>query len=174
VFVGNPASIEVGRELRYATHWKKDPATSDWLPTDFETRNIGVTMLTTPRVVADGLIELDVVPTITEFEGFVELGEGLAPTSKRVDGHSPDDVPSNSKAPYQPVFSVRSLAAMIPRLRSGQTVVLRGPGRKDISRTVTTGLDGQEVESTIDSEPVSLLIFVTASIVPDTAASAQP
>src|SRR5207342_62803 len=105
---GQRAVIEIVREFRYPTQF--DPpkipdstgatgvqgivggSTSNAFPvtpttpTNFETRNTGVTLEVEPVVGPDGVtIDLNLVPQVVEFEGFINYGSPiLAPSSSFV------------------------------------------------------------------------------------------
>jgi beta-lactamase regulating signal transducer with metallopeptidase domain len=159
---GYPGLIQVGQEMRYPTHWNKDEATSKWVPSDFETRNVGVELRMIPQVAADGTIELNVVCTLTEFEGFLPLG--TVHSGKTEGASTTEAAPDYYSEPCKPIFTVRSMQAIVPRLLSGQTAVLRGIEWKEVSSSRTDTITGRELESSINSTDVSLLIFVTADI----------
>lgn len=165
VRAGNPARIEVGQDLRYPSRWTRDAAGSGWLPVEFETRVVGVEMDVTPQVNADGTIGLEVRPRVTEFEGFI--GHETPPVEMRVAPQAGDNgrtQPKGEGGEYlQPVFAVRAVQAVVPRLNPGQTVVLRAGERQ---RTSVIATPGQASEDKVETTSVMLLVFVTAEMVP--------
>src|SRR5262249_5659422 len=58
---GQRAVIEIIREKRYATEWKKGTKPGTSKPTAFETRTCGVTLEAEPTVQEDGTIALDLI-----------------------------------------------------------------------------------------------------------------
>ena len=103
------AIIEIIREFKYATAWKPGEKKEDaWVPTNYETRNTGVTLDVVPKLTNDGEISLWLTPQVVEFEGFNDIGHGRK----------------------QPIFTERKVRANVT-LRSGQTVILGGALRED-------------------------------------------
>ena len=103
------ATIEIVREFRYPTAWKPGEKKEDaWVPTNYETRNTGVTLEAVPTLATDGKIILSITPQVVEFEGFKDIGHGRK----------------------QPIFSERKVRTNVT-LRSGQTVLLGGALRED-------------------------------------------
>ncbi|PYK67041.1 MAG: type II and III secretion system protein, partial [Verrucomicrobia bacterium] len=92
---GQRAVIEIVREFRYATQYQPPQVPSitgggggtgtvsisvvtPTTPTAFETRNTGVTLEVEPVVGPDGVtIDLNLVPQVVEFEGFVNYGSPI-------------------------------------------------------------------------------------------------
>src|SRR6266487_4904038 len=92
---GQRAVIEIVREFRYATQFTPPQVPSitgggggtgtvsisvvtPTTPTAFETRNTGVTLEVEPVVGPDGVtIDLNLVPQVVEFEGFVNYGSPI-------------------------------------------------------------------------------------------------
>jgi general secretion pathway protein D len=108
---GQRAVIEVVREFRYPTQFQPpqipqsfgsqnnnpvnvgQSSTSSTFPvtpttpTAFETRNTGVTLEVEPVVGPDGLtIDLNLVPQVVEFEGFINYGSPIQTFSTNVLG----------------------------------------------------------------------------------------
>lgn len=188
---GNQARVDVGQELRYPIRWKIDPEGSGWLPVEYETRTVGVEINVTPRVKADGGIELDLRPRVTEFEGFVdyaaspvdlqitqqtgedgrvrfkvERADGKTAEAETGTGGASDEAGSTRAAAgersiVQPVFAVRAVQAVVPRLVSGQTVVIRVGERK---QTAAITDHAHPSEGTVEAKTMSLLVFVTATV----------
>lgn len=164
---GQRAVIEIVREFRYPTQFDAPqiPQTVGSLttrndtggiiplggassvpvtpttPTHFETRNTGVTLEVEPVVGPDGItIDLNLVPQVVEFEGFINYGSPiLAPSSSflnTVTGgliNSPQSVLTPNVI-NQPIFSTRKVTTSVS-VWDGQTVVLGGLMREDVQKT---------------------------------------
>src|SRR5204863_271477 len=110
-------------------------------PSHFETRNTGVTLEVEPVVGPDGItIDLNLVPQVVEFEGFINYGSPiLAPSSSflnTVTGGlitSPQSVLTPNVI-NQPIFSTRKVTTSVS-VWDGQTVVLGGLMREDVQKT---------------------------------------
>ena len=202
---GQRAVIEIVREFRYPTQFEAPqlPQTVGSLttradtggiiplggassvpvtpttPTHFETRNTGVTLEVEPVVGPDGVtIDLNLVPQVVEFEGFINYGSPiLAPSSSflnTVTGgliNSPQSVLTPNVI-NQPIFSTRKVTTSVS-VWDGQTVVLGGLMREDVQKT-------EDRTPLLGSVPVvgrlfrtnaeqhikrNLVIFVTARLV---------
>jgi general secretion pathway protein D len=110
-------------------------------PTHFETRNTGVTLEVEPVVGPDGVtIDLNLVPQVVEFEGFINYGSPiLAPSSSflnTVTGGLVSSPPSvlTPNIINQPIFSTRKVTTSVS-VWDGQTVVLGGLMREDVQKT---------------------------------------
>ena len=204
---GQRAMIEIVREFRYPTEFqppqipqtvgavKTDSGglTGDLIPlgnnssvpvtpttpTHFETRNTGVTLEVEPVVGPDGVtIDLNLVPQVVEFEGFINYGSPiLAPSSSflnTVTGgliNSPQSVLTPNVI-NQPVFSTRKVTTSVS-VWDGQTVVLGGLMREDVQktedRTPLLGdipIVGRLFRTNVDQHiKRNLIIFVTARLV---------
>jgi type II secretory pathway component GspD/PulD (secretin) len=164
---GQRAVIEIVREFRYPTQFEAPqiPQTvgsvttrsdtggiiplggassvpvTPTTPTHFETRNTGVTLEVEPVVGPDGVtIDLNLVPQVVEFEGFINYGSPiLAPSSSflnTVTGGlitSPQSVLTPNVI-NQPIFSTRKVTTSVS-VWDGQTVVLGGLMREDVQKT---------------------------------------
>ncbi|HEX7517392.1 MAG TPA: Amuc_1098 family type IV pilus outer membrane protein [Chthoniobacterales bacterium] len=164
---GQRAVIEIVREFRYPTQFEAPhvPETvgsvatrsdtggiiplggassvpvTPTTPTHFETRNTGVTLEVEPVVGPDGVtIDLNLVPQVVEFEGFINYGSPiLAPSSSflnTVTGglvSSPQSVLTPNVI-NQPIFSTRKVTTSVS-VWDGQTVVLGGLMREDVQKT---------------------------------------
>src|SRR5438105_3519553 len=103
---GQRAVIEIVREFRYATQFSPPqvptfsgggsgttvaPAVvTPTTPTAFETRNTGVTLEVEPVVGPDGVtIDLNLVPQVVEFEGFINYGSPIFAVSPAVTSFNP-------------------------------------------------------------------------------------
>jgi len=103
-------------------------------PTAFETRNTGVTLEVEPVVGPDGItIDLNLVPQVVEFEGFINYGSPIQTTSTNILGMSQVNVLTPNII-NQPIFSTRKVTTSVS-VWDGQTVVLGGLMREDVQKT---------------------------------------
>ncbi len=158
---GQRAVIEIVREFRYPTQFQPpqipqnfrgdtisgglDLGTSGGrtsgafpvtptTPTSFETRNTGVTLEVEPVVGPDGItIDLNLVPQVVEFEGFINYGSPIQTTSTNFLGQS-STVILTPNVINQPIFSTRKVTTSVS-VWDGQTVVLGGLMREDVQKT---------------------------------------
>ena len=174
------ALIEIVREVRYATEWKKDAQSGAQVPSAFETKNVGLSFEVTPVVLPDGYsLDLDMKPQIVEFEGFTDLDapEKMAvgkPDASKPFGERlavPQDgikIPEGHRA--QAVFHTRKLHAAVT-VHPGATVVLGGLDGKDAGGSAKDGAGNPQKR---------LVVLVTARLanadaaVPVKAAMAKP
>jgi general secretion pathway protein D len=148
-------------------------------PTAFETRNTGVTLEVEPVVGPDGVtIDLNLVPQVVEFEGFINYGSPiLSPSSTFLDTVASviRTTPQNVITPNvinQPIFSTRKITTSVS-VWDGQTVVLGGLMREDVQktedRTPILGdipIVGRLFRTNVDQRiKRNLIIFVTARLV---------
>ncbi len=202
---GQRAMIEIVREFRYPTQFEPPqipqstgnsgsggsgsnnttiniaPVTPT-TPTAFETRNTGVTLEVEPVVGPDGLtIDLNLVPQVVEFEGFINYGSPIrtvnpallgvtAPLAQLTGANS--SVVLTDNIINQPIFSTRKVTTSVS-VWDGQTVVLGGLMREDVQktedRTPIIGdipLVGRLFRTTAEQHiKRNLVIFVTARLV---------
>lgn len=202
---GQRAVIEIVREFRYPTQFQPPqiPQTvgsvrndsgggsiiplgsgstvpvTPTTPTAFETRNTGVTLEVEPVVGPDGItIDLNLVPQVVEFEGFINYGSPiLAPSSSFINTLTGGLVsaPSSVITPNvinQPIFSTRKVTTSVS-VWDGQTVVLGGLMREDVQKTedrtpilgdipIVGRLFRTNVEQHVKR---NLIIFVTARLI---------
>jgi general secretion pathway protein D len=157
---GQRAVIEIVREFRYPTqfqppqipqNFRGDTITDNGLtagsgrtsgafpvtpttPTSFETRNTGVTLEVEPVVGPDGItIDLNLVPQVVEFEGFINYGSPIQTTSTNFLGQT-STVILTPNVINQPIFSTRKVTTSVS-VWDGQTVVLGGLMREDVQKT---------------------------------------
>jgi general secretion pathway protein D len=204
---GQRAMIEIVREFRYPTQFQPPqiPQTvgavrtdssgiagdliplgnnstvpvTPTTPTAFETRNTGVTLEVEPVVGPDGItIDLNLVPQVVEFEGFINYGSPiLAPSSSFLNTltNMITTTPQNVITPNvinQPIFSTRKVTTSVS-IWDGQTVVLGGLMREDVQktedRTPLLGdipIVGRLFRSNMEQHiKRNLIIFVTAHLV---------
>lgn len=203
---GQRAVIEIVREFRYPTQFQPPqipqtvgaltttPQTTGGIislggtsttpvtpttPTQFETRNTGVTLEVEPVVGPDGVtIDLNLVPQVVEFEGFINYGSPiLSPSSSFLNTMtgglitSPPSVITPNVI-NQPIFSTRKVTTSVS-VWDGQTVVLGGLMREDVQktedRTPIIGdipVVGRLFRTNVDQHiKRNLIIFVTARLV---------
>ncbi|HVS51520.1 MAG TPA: type II secretory pathway, component PulD, partial [Opitutaceae bacterium] len=185
VLSGNPASIRVAQELRYPQSYGEiqsqvgtgaasgaGGASSAGVtitagtPQEFTMRNVGVELKVTPTVEEDDYsISLDLNPTVTEFEGFVEYGG----PSIAISSGTTVTVPPGF---YQPIFSVRDISTKVT-IWDGATLVMGGLTREEVKKVNDKvpffgdiPLLGRLFRSKGESaQKRNLLIFVTANLV---------
>jgi Flp pilus assembly secretin CpaC len=156
---GQKAKVETVRELRYPTEFnpsKDEPG--KFVPTAFETRNVGVT-LEVEGIIQDDWIDLRIAPKIVNFLGFIDyaghngagLASGLHPMAELLKRRLTEG------GIWQPVFSSQEITTSV-RLTSGLTLLVGGlpldPAMKDV-----------------DAGSPRTIIFITARILPVTGAA---
>ncbi len=191
---GQRAVIEIVREFRYPTQFDppKLPSGSGsrvefgtsltgastgafpvtpTTPIAFETRNTGVTLEVEPVVGPDGVtIDLNLVPQVVEFEGFINYGSPIQSVSTNALGIASSFVLTPNII-NQPIFSARKVTTSVS-VWDGQTVVLGGLMREDVQktedRTPILGdipVVGRLFRSNIEQHlKRNLVIFVTARL----------
>lgn len=194
---GQRAVIEIVREFRYPTQFQPPqiPQTfnsrdtvsltgagggggsgsfpvTPTTPTAFETRNTGVTLEVEPVVGPDGItIDLNLVPQVVEFEGFINYGSPINTVSTNVLGIA-QTTELTANVINQPIFSTRKVTTSVS-VWDGQTVVLGGLMREDVQktedRTPIIGdipLVGRLFRTNVDQHiKRNLVIFVTARLI---------
>ena len=145
-------------------------------PQDWETRNTGVTLEVEPVVGGDATtIDLNLVPQVVEFEGFINYGSPInAIGVNTIGGVLSTSVPVELTANVinQPVFSTRKVTTSVS-VYDGQTVVLGGLMREDVQKTEDKvpilgdiPLVGRAFRTNVDQHTKkNLIMFVTARIV---------
>ncbi|MDR2436274.1 MAG: hypothetical protein LBD33_03135 [Puniceicoccales bacterium] len=182
VLSGKTAEIVVAQEMRYPEAYDEIQSAvgigsslgstssagvtiTAGTPRNFKTRNVGVEMIVTPFVEDDDKITLQLEPTVTEFERFVEYGG----VSVAVAGSTTVTIPSGF---YQPVFTTRRIRTELT-VENGSTVVMGGLTREEVKQTKDKvpllgdiPLLGKLFRSKGNvSQKRNLLIFVTARLV---------
>lgn len=196
---GQRAVIEIIREFRYPTEFDppqipqtfSPPTTSSAIgstsassgafpvtpttPTAFETRNTGVTLEVEPTVGPDGYtIDLNLVPQVVEFEGFINYGSPIktvSPASLLAGGGS-TSVTLTDNVINQPIFSTRKVTTSVS-IWDGQTVVLGGLMREDVQKVEDKvpilgdiPIIGRAFRSSVDQHlKRNLIIFVSARLI---------
>ncbi|MHA3773578.1 Amuc_1098 family type IV pilus outer membrane protein [Verrucomicrobiota bacterium sgz303538] len=141
-------------------------------PTAFETRNTGVTLEVEPVVGPDNYtIDLNLVPQVVEFEGFINYGSPIQTTSTNALGQSITNVITPNVI-NQPIFSTRKVTTSVS-IFDGQTVVLGGLMREDVQKVEDKvpllgdiPLLGRLFRSNVDQHlKRNLVIFVSARLI---------
>jgi general secretion pathway protein D len=189
---GQRAIVEVIREFRYPRTYTAPQVPSigsttqtnavvpvvvtPTTPQDWETRNTGVTLEVEPVVGGDATtIDLNLVPQVVEFEGFINYGSPInAVGVNTVGGVISTSVPVvlTQNVINQPVFSTRKVTTSVS-VYDGQTVVLGGLMREDVQKTEDKTpilgdipLIGRAFRTNVDQHvKKNLVMFVTARIV---------
>ena len=197
---GQRAVIEIVREFRYPTQFTEPkvpdirggsssgtgttvslPVVGPSTPSNFETRNTGVTLEVEPVVGPDGVtIDLNLVPQVVEFEGFINYGSPIKTVNPALLGITPatllgtatESITLTDNVINQPIFSTRKVTTSVS-VWDGQTVVLGGLMREDVQkvedRTPFLGdlpMVGRLFRTNVDQHiKRNLIIFVTARLV---------
>jgi type II secretory pathway component GspD/PulD (secretin)/tetratricopeptide (TPR) repeat protein len=190
---GQRAIIEVVREFRYPKTYSQPQVpqigsttggnnnvvpvvVTPTTPLDWETRNTGVTLEVEPVVGEDATtIDLNLVPQVVEFEGFINYGSPInAVGVNTIGGAISTSVPVllTENVINQPVFSTRKVNTSVS-VYDGQTVVLGGLMREDVQKTEDKTpiigdipLVGRLFRTNVDQHiKRNLVIFVTARVI---------
>jgi general secretion pathway protein D len=166
-----------------------DPIVTPSFPTDFTTRNIGVTLEVEPQVGPDGYtIDLDLRPEVVDFDGFINYGSPIAVAKQDAIGFdliaigenrlreielfsSPRREVLTENVINQPIFSTRKVTTQVT-IWDGQTVAIGGLIREDVQKVsdkvpvlgdipLAGVLFRSEVEQKIKK---NLIIFTTARL----------
>ena len=157
------------------------PVVGPSTPSNFETRNTGVTLEVEPVVGPDGVtIDLNLVPQVVEFEGFINYGSPIKTVNPRYSdflhprflGCLLTSITLTDNVINQPIFSTRKVTTSVS-VWDGQTVVLGGLMREDVQkvedRTPIIGdipMVGRLFRTNVDQHiKRNLIIFVTARLV---------
>jgi Flp pilus assembly secretin CpaC len=168
---GMPGRFAVARPFRYPVDWKKTTDSADgWLASRVETREVGVAMEVFPQMAVDGSIQLDVTVETTELEGLVNHANPTANTTVLAEFQTSANAPQGTPAPsvnmgpheapfVEPLFSTGKMTASF-RMRSGQTIVLRGDAKRTFAVPTSLGAPGSRMAATREE---TLLVFLTAT-----------
>lgn len=180
---GQRATIEIVREFKYPTEYNppqlpsvgssvitstlggttSSAVVTPTTPTAFEVRNTGVSLEVEPTVGGDGsTIDLNLVPQVTEFEGFINYGSPI---------YSADTL-LTANVINQPIFSTRKVQTSVT-VWDGQTVMLGGLMREDVQKVEDkvpflgdVPFVGRLFRSSVDQHlKRNLVIFVTARLI---------
>jgi len=200
---GQRAVIEIVEEFRYPTEFDPPQIPQNFgggsagnagttaiqvfpvtptTPTAFETRNTGVTLEVEPTVGSDNYtIDLNLVPQVVEFEGFINYGSPISTINPSALGlgaitaavtNQPTSIVLTPNVINQPIFSTRKVTTSVT-VWDGQTVVLGGLMREDVQKVQDKvpilgdiPLLGRAFRSNVDQHlKVNLVIFVTAHLI---------
>jgi general secretion pathway protein D len=192
---GQRAIVEVIREFRYPRTYTQPQVPSissstttigatvpvvvtPTTPQDWETRNTGVTLEVEPIVGGDATtIDLNLVPQVVEFEGFINYGSPINAVGVNTIGGNngislSTPVLLTENVINQPVFSTRKVTTSVS-VYDGQTVVLGGLMREDVQKTEDKvpiigdiPLVGRAFRTNTEQHTKkNLVIFVTARII---------
>jgi len=141
-------------------------------PTAFEVRNTGVTLEVEPVVGPDGYtIDLNLVPQVVEFEGFINYGSPIQTTTTNpLTGISTTSIITPNTI-NQPIFSTRKITTSVS-IFDGNTVVLGGLMREDVQKVEDKvpifgdiPIIGRLFRSSVDQHlKRNLVIFVSARL----------
>jgi len=142
-------------------------------PTAFETRNTGVTLEVEPVVGPDGYtIDLNLVPQVVEFEGFINYGSPIQTTSTNALTGATSIQIITPNVINQPIFSTRKVTTSVS-VFDGATVMLGGLIREDVQKVEDkvpilgdVPILGRFFRSSVDQHlKRNLVIFVTARLI---------
>ena len=178
---GQKAVMEIIREFRYPTEFNPaNDGSGRAVPSEFETRNTGITMEVIPTLGPGGRIDMTLTPSVVEFEGFVNYGVGR-PARRTLTGDALAELMKSSpggRVINQPIFEVRKMTTAAS-IHSGQTLLLGGISRTDAQTVTDTTMSrrgGKLVRTTKTTQEkitAYVLIFVTARVLdPETPAPA--
>ena len=174
---GNQIVIGLGQPANAGS----DPIVTPSFPTDFTTRDLGVTLEVEPQVGPDGYtIDLSLSPEVTDFDGFVNYGSPILAPVRLDPLLNPVEtlLGIDSRARLltenvinQPIFSVRRVTTNVS-IWDGQTVALGGLIREDVQKVndkvpllgdipYAGALFRSEVDQKIKQ---NLIVFVTARL----------
>jgi general secretion pathway protein D len=139
-------------------------------PTQFEVRDIGVTLEVEPIIGPDNYtIDLNLSPEVVEFDGFINYGSPIL-GARYVAGTIIQETLTPNVI-NQPIFSTRKVTTSVS-IWDGQTVALGGLIREDIQKTRDkipilgdVPIAGRLFRSNVDQKiKRNLIIFVTAQL----------
>ncbi|MGF1677928.1 MAG: hypothetical protein ACFCUX_01910 [Candidatus Methylacidiphilales bacterium] len=134
VIDGAQATMSAAREFSFPTEYEAaQTATASGItavapsfPTDFEEKNIGVTMTVKPQITVDRQrVVVTLRPELVEFDGFINYGN---PVNSVLTGQL-----ISANLINQPVFSTRTVEEAKVEIQDGYTMILGGLIREDIS-----------------------------------------
>ena len=210
---GQKATITISREFPYPQEFEppqvpqdsgggsavitgtavSDPVVTPSFPTDFTTRNLGVTLEVEPQIGPDGYtIDLTLSPEVVDFEGFINYGSPISVPSRQFLGQSLSVTGSGTgnevatlldiftpttarvlteNVINQPIFSTRKVTTNVS-IWDGQTVALGGLIREDVQKVNDKvpilgdiPLAGTLFRSEVEQKIKSnLIVFVTARL----------
>lgn len=171
---------------------RADPIVTPSFPTDFTTRNLGVTLEVEPQIGPDGYtIDLTLSPEVVDFDGFINYGSPISVPFQTLLGQDLTSTTSGDLTVFslvdvfsattpriltenvinQPIFSVRKVTTNVS-IWDGQTVALGGLIREDVQKVNDKvpilgdiPLAGTLFRSEVEQKIKSnLIVFVTARL----------
>jgi general secretion pathway protein D len=172
---GQKATITLSREFPYPQEYEppqipqdsgggsaiiggnaqSDPVVTPSFPTDFTTRNLGVTLEVEPQIGPDGYtIDLNLTPEVVDFDGFINYGSPIYAPNRQLLGQSLTTLTNatgvvtatlldvftpttqrllTENTINQPIFSTRKVTTNVS-IWDGQTVVIGGLIREDVQK----------------------------------------
>lgn len=147
---GQKTKIRVTRELIYPTEYEAPeitvqetsggstllttslpPVVIPSNPSDFEMRDVGVTLEVKADATRDRRIDLEIVPEVTEFQGFINYGaSATAVAVNNLTGNTAGQTVLAEGSALAPVFALRKVETKV-QVVDGQTVVMGGFIRED-------------------------------------------
>lgn len=144
-----------GGDAIIGTGSQADPIVTPSFPTDFTTRNLGVTLEVEPQIGPDGYtIDLNLTPEVVDFDGFLNYGSPISAPSRQLIGltsifttNAAGGIISRTLDTFtpttsrlltenvinQPIFSKRKVTTNVS-IWDGQTVVIGGLIREDVQK----------------------------------------
>ena len=168
---GQRAVIEIIREFKYPVAWKKDEAMGvTWLPSEFEVRNMGVTLEVEPTLSMEGTLDLQLTPQVVEHLGWVDVETGkpvkstpadtkIQETGARTGIHQPASYGSGR---IRPVFSARKGTTSVS-IFSGNSVVISDIGETEDTKPFKPKTPGRR-----------LIVIITARQMTDSGEEVAP
>jgi beta-lactamase regulating signal transducer with metallopeptidase domain len=157
---GSRCVAEMVREYRFPARFEPDKhSPSGWSPANFDTQDIGVRLETRTTTLEGAgrntVIDLHLIPEVTDFLGFLARQDGAAAVKPDPAGHSLDPG-------WRPIFST-SRGDVDRKVAPGETVLLEGVS---LGRQAMQDFAGpsKEPASPNSIRPRVLLVFVTASL----------
>ncbi|MEX1044541.1 MAG: Amuc_1098 family type IV pilus outer membrane protein [Chthoniobacterales bacterium] len=171
---------------------RADPVVTPSFPTDFTTRNLGVTLEVEPQIGPDGYtIDLNLSPEVVDFDGFINYGSPISVPIQSLLGQNLTSTTSGDLTVFslidifsattpriltenvinQPIFSTRKVTTNVS-IWDGQTVALGGLIREDVQKINDKvpilgdiPLAGALFRSEVEQKIKSnLIVFVTARL----------
>jgi general secretion pathway protein D len=180
---GNIEGNNININFPGAQRQVNDPVVTPSFPTEFTTRNLGVTLEVEPQIGPDGYtIDLNLTPEVVDFEGFINYGSPIYAPQPIQEFALVNDVLElvnvrqertilTENVINQPIFSTRKVTTNVS-IWDGQTVVIGGLIREDVQKVndkvpilgdipLAGVLFRSEVEQKIKR---NLIIFTTARL----------
>lgn len=144
---GQKTKIRVSRELIYPTQYEPPQVQTQQVdtggssstlppvvvpsnPSEFTMRDVGVTLEVKADATKDRRIDLEIVPEVNEFQGFINYGSDATSVTVNDAGVSTGVVTVAEGLALQPVFAMRKVETKV-QVVDGQTVMMGGFIRED-------------------------------------------